>query len=229
MSEISAVPTEILDHAVERTLKVIGAPTVLEDVADYYRIDSDYAGALFLEIPDPDPTAITVADLFAVSTLSIKIPERAARRLLMEAGGADTVNNTLRALPEKSLVDTDDEDLRLMEKFYRALKDSLRRAGKTKPSGAWVTASKIAARKRPGLFPVRDTQVTELLGTRKQADYFTDWIVYRHLMKDGDVVSGLQRIEDSLQELADGGSHLVESARLRLLDVALWTFTYKRS
>lgn len=227
MSRVSIVPTAMLDQALERTLGVLEDHRTSEKVASYYSIDSNYAGALFLGIPDPDPTALTVADLFAVSTLSIRIPARAARRLLLEPQGADDVNEALRALPDKSLVETDDSDLEQMAKFYTEVKASLTRAGASRTSGAWVTASKIVARKRPPLFPVRDAQVTALLGTRKRADYFTDWIVYRHLMRDEAVASNLWRLREALEGLATSGELLSESEPLRLLDVALWMHVKK--
>ncbi|MEO2096616.1 MAG: DUF6308 family protein [Brachybacterium sp.] len=222
MSKVSMVPTAMLDQALERTVGVLEDPRTTEKVSSYYAIDSNYAGALFLGIPDPDPTMVSVADLFAVSTLSIRIPARAARRLLLEPRGADDVNEALRALPDKALVETDDSDLEQMAKFYTGVKASLTRAGASRTSGAWVTASKIVARKRPRLFPVRDAQVTALLGTRKRADYFTDWIVYRHLMRDEAVASNLRRLREALDGLATSGELLSESEPVRLLDVALW-------
>ena len=147
------------------------------------------------------------------------------------------MTESLGALPEKTLGETDDDDLRLMETFYRTVRDSLTRAavkkaGATKVaaprmSGAWVTASKIVARKRPSLFPVRDRQVTTLLGTRKQKRYFTDWVVFRHLMMDTQITSDLERIADSLRSRPEQESFLFETEPLRLLDVALWTYAVK--
>lgn len=227
MAAVPDVPSEVLDGARRKTLEVLECPRTVDDVSKYYKIDSDYAGALYLGIPDPDPSVITAADLFAVSSLSIKIPARAARRLLLEPAGADAVNDALRALPDMELAATDDADLELMRDFYCAVKHALRRAEKTKPSGAWVTASKIVARKRPRLFPVRDTLVTTLLGTREKADYYTDWIVFRHLMRDEAVASNLRRLREALDGLAKSGEHLSESEPLRLLDVALWMHVKK--
>ena len=227
MAAVPDVPSEVLDGARRKALEVLECPKTVDDVSKYYKIDSDYAGALYLGIPDPDPSVITAADLFAVSSLSIKIPARAARRLLLEPAGADAVNDALRALPDMELAATDDADLELMRDFHCAVKHALRRAEKTKPSGAWVTASKIVARKRPRLFPVRDTLVTTLLGTREKADYYTDWIVFRLLMRDEAVASNLRRLREALDGLAKSGEHLSESEPLRLLDVALWMHVKK--
>lgn len=229
MSKIPVVSTQKLNYALDRAREALQGDTAVDRIAEYYRIESDSAGSLYLGIPDHDPTVITVADLFAVSSLSIKIPPRAARRLLLEPGGADGVTRALGELPSKALAKADEADLRLMEDFYRAVKDSLKRAEAKRPSGAWVTASKIVARKRPDLFPVRDTQVTTFLGTRESADYFTDWIVYRYLMNDEVVLSDLKRIAGALEGLAESDAHLIEAAPLRLLDVALWTLVQSRS
>lgn len=223
MSKIPVVSTEMLNYALDRAREALQGDTAVERIAKYYKIESDFAGSLYLGIPDPDPTVITAADLFAVSSLSIRIPARGARRLLLEQGGAGSVTQALGALPSKALAETDEADLRLMEDFYLAVRDALRRAEATRPSGAWVTASKIVARKRPELFPVRDTQVTTFLGTRKSANYFTDWIVYRYLMNDEVVLSDLKRIAGALEGRAKSDEYLIETAPLRLLDVALWT------
>ena len=223
MTKIPKVSAEMLSFALERAREALHGDDAVERVAKYYEIDSNFAGSLFLGIPDPDPAVITVADLFAASSLSIDIPARAARRLLLEPDGAKDVTDALQALPSKPLTETDDKDLRLMETFYDGVKNSLTRAGTTKPSDAWVTASKIAARKRPDLFPVRDTLVTIYLGTRTTKDYFTDWIVFRHLMNDAGVQDELERISNALNDLPEPEAYLVEESRLRLLDVALWT------
>lgn len=223
MTKIPIVSAEMLSFALNRAREALRGEDAVDRVARYYGIDSNFAGSLFLGIPDPDPSAITAADLFAASSLSIDIPARAARRLLLEPGGAGDVTKALLALPSITLTETGDEDLRLMEVFYTAVKTSLTRANAKKESEAWVTASKIVARKRPNLFPVRDTLVTIYLGTRTTKDYFTDWIVFRHLMNDVGVQEELERISSALNDLPEPESYLTEESRLRLLDVALWT------
>ena len=45
-----------------------------------------------------------------------------------------------------------------MEQLYEAIKQALS-ANTLKNPNAWVTASKLCARKRPDLFPVRDKEV----------------------------------------------------------------------
>lgn len=227
MPNISEVSAETLDHALERARVALGGDGAVERVAGYYTIDSNYAGSLYLGIPDPEPTAITAADLLAVSTLNVDIPARGVRRFLLEPGGADSVTNALGELPEKSLAEAVDADLLLMESFYLAVKKSLTQADARGDSDAWVTASKIVARKRPSLFPVRDRQVTTLLGTRERKDYFTDWIVFRHLMKDPEVTRDLERIANTLVGRPEQDSYLFETEPLRLLDVALWTYAVK--
>jgi hypothetical protein len=53
-----------------------------------------------------------------------------------------------------------------MAELYESVARCLRRAGAQR-SNAWVTASKICARKRPNLFPVRDNVVLDLLAYRR--------------------------------------------------------------
>ncbi|WP_371708456.1 DUF6308 family protein [Nesterenkonia sp. NBAIMH1] len=70
--------------------------------------------------------------------------------------------------------------------FYDLVKDSLAKAG-TKASSTWVTASKVTARKRPKLFPVRDSEVCKLLGMQDLGDRENDWCVFRELMLDSEI------------------------------------------
>jgi len=64
-----------------------------------------------------------------------------------------------------------------MGALYEAVKAALAPAHAQR-SDRWVTASKLCARKRPHLFPVRNTKVSKLLDTRQFESYSIDWQVY---------------------------------------------------
>lgn len=106
--------------------------------------------------------------------------------------------------------------LAVMAEFYESVKAAL---GKD----PWVTASKLCARKRPDLFPVRDTLVRDLLGLTAERNYQVDWQVFRELMRDGAVSN---RLADCVTKATDSkGAHgpvRVDPHPLRWLDVVLW-------
>ena len=105
-----------------------------------------------------------------------------------------------------------------MAEFYEAVKICLRRAG-ARTSNPWVTASKICARKRPHLFPVRDNVVLDFLGLPKT--YPVDWPAFQALVSDRESLIALTGHVRGLRgkEGVDVGDEL---HLLRHLDVALW-------
>jgi Family of unknown function (DUF6308) len=85
----------------------------------------------------------------------------------------------------------------------------------------WVTASKLCARKRPDLFPVRDNVVCGYLGILRAGGYQVDWQVFRHLIQSREVVSRLDELVSEAQADPDVNVGSVNN-RLRHLDVVLW-------
>jgi hypothetical protein len=85
-----------------------------------------------------------------------------------------------------------------------------------------VTTSKLTARKRPDLFPVRDSVVSKYLGLSGRSQNFeVNWQVYRRLLQDDAIRSRLDQLVDEAADRdgVDVGSPL---RRLRHLDVVLW-------
>lgn len=178
---------------------------------------SNYAGATFLALEPNDPLSIGPTDLLAATTLSVSVHPRGIRSFEQSR---EPLSALLRDLaPELKLQDVDPaKTAPLMAEPYELVKSCLRRAG-SRATNAWVTASKICARKRPDLFPVRDNVVLDLLGLPKT--YPVDWPAYQTLIGDDDVIGAL---DESLRA-ADGrrGVDVGDPAnRLRHLDVALW-------
>jgi hypothetical protein len=86
----------------------------------------------------------------------------------------------------------------------------------------WVTASKLCARKRPDLFPVRDSKVCALLelsGVRH--NYEVDWQVYRGIIQNDEVRRRIDAVVDEASS-REGVNIGHPNRRLRHLDVALW-------
>lgn len=146
-----------------------------------------------------------------------------SRRVLTNTLNAANLSKLLLAVPDKKLEETTPEDFELMTAFYDEVKARLASA-QVKNSSRWVAASKLTARKRPGLFPVRDTVVCGYLGILSLANRARDWYVFRHLMRNADVVRLLAELPARI-EAAKGDRVIdLDTEPLRLLDAALWRY-----
>lgn len=193
-------------------------------LAAYYNPRSNFAGATFAQL-EPNPAyKITAADLLAVTTLSVSIPVHGIRRILEDDEFRGPINAALRNLPTRPLESTNDDDLEPMAQFYDRVKAQLSRVG-VENGNPWVTASKVVARKRPDLFPVRDNVVCRFLGIDRLRDRAKDWSVFRFLMNDEEISLQLQKLPaQALQAARKAGTPIaLDSEPLRLLDVALWS------
>lgn len=206
----------------------VGVDRAIRNLDTYYDPDRGYAGTLFLRIADPDPNAITSEDLLAVSTLSMKIPARVTRVLLGQTDVATKVNEGLRALqdPDESLASASPEALEHMWATYDAIKRIRSTVGESGENAKkWVLASKLCARKRPRLFPVRDSKVcayladnTELGGKEGQLGWFSrDLQVFAHLIAHPKIQARLADVRDAMSD-----RHPIDTEELRLLDAVLW-------
>jgi len=81
----------------------------------------------------------------------------------------------------------------------------------------------LTARKRPDLFPVRDSVVCGYLGLDKgrKQNYEVDWQVFRRLLQDDGVRSQLDAVVDEAARRPGVDVGFV-NGRLRHLDVVLW-------
>ncbi|MFW6773201.1 DUF6308 family protein [Nocardioides sp. CPCC 205120] len=151
--------------ALEATLAAL-EPGVVDRLDRYYDPDGGYSGLLFATAGDNPAYDVSAADLWAVSTLSVQVDSRQARRIfdasnarivsLLHALPVDTALSDLEHSPLGSAVTLDRMwDLHLLFKTLTSTDD--------RDSNRWVFASKLCARKRPGLFPVRDSLVCQHL------------------------------------------------------------------
>ncbi|MFC8299500.1 DUF6308 family protein [Micromonospora orduensis] len=191
-------------------------------LARYYDPLGKFAGETFLTIAPNDPGQITAADLFAVTLLSIQLRPAAARRVLDDERHRDALHRSLAAVPDSAcLADADAPTLARASALYDDVKRALARPGAAK-SDPWVTASKLSARKRPRLIPVRDKKVRKLLGIPPGTDYRHDWLIHRGLMRDPTLLDRLREARD--EATTSGGMQTsISDSSLRVLDVVLWT------
>lgn len=200
-----------LDRARSAALRALEDSAAVENLRLFYDRDSNYAGRSFLAVGPVEYDTITAADLYATSLLDISIGPRAGRQLLQGGPHRSDILKALRMVPaEADLADADDAVLDAAENLHLQLKNAL-------GGNKWVAASKLCARKRPRLFPVRDSLVTRaLLGVGE--DRRIDWLVYRHLITDPDVRRQLEKVTEESAIREDD----LYDPPLRILDVVLW-------
>jgi hypothetical protein len=187
----------------------------------YYAPFGDYAGATFLTAAPNDTAEITAGDLFAVTLLNVRIRASAARRLLDDEQHRSALHRCLQAVPaEAELANAEWDTLRLACGLYEQVKRVLAKPEAARPD-PWVTASKLCARKRPNLLPVRDTKVRALLGMGPSHGYRLQWLVYRELLRDVELM-GLLGQATSGATTPGGALVTIIDPPLRIFDVALW-------
>jgi len=219
------VAGKVLKTAAEQALAAL-ADDAADRVANYYDRESRYAGTVFLDAQPNDPKGFDAADLYAVTTLNIRLDPRHGR-LLLDAGPVrDDVLRQLRNLgADLSITDLahgpsgSAETLTRMYELHRRFKTLL-----YEDSNRWVTAAKLCARKRPRLFPVRDNLVCEYLSGGRPlkpndgwpGDFSTDIQVFAYLVTHPTVRSRLSWLRAELISVR------LDDEDLRLLDSALW-------
>lgn len=218
----------LLEHARDRALQALsldGPRPAHHRLRTFYDTDSDYAGATFAQLQPLEPADLTATDLHATTLLSVRIGPGATRRLLHDGPTRTEILGHLRALPDTQLHVADTHALLAMQDLYRAIKTALS-AATTRTPDAWVTASKLCARKRPDLYPVRDTRIRDHLGIPANNNgYATPWLLFRTLIQDHNIITATDTAADAA---TDGHPRVhLDTSRLRLLDAALWTATLR--
>ncbi|MCL3863013.1 DUF6308 family protein [Actinotalea sp. K2] len=218
----------LIANATNRSLDALSNDTdrtAISRLARYYDRTRNFVGATFVELFPNTPNDITAVDLHAVTLMSVEIGPGATRRLLGGNTHRPAILEALAGVEHKDLLVAGPADLLAMEKLYAAVKAALSDPS-TKDPNAWVTASKLCARKRPDLFPVRDNLVCNYLGlipTAKGAkgNYQIDYQVYRALIGDRQIIEAIDALREQLRAEHDVRA---DSGRLRVLDAALWTW-----
>lgn len=213
-----------LEHATKLVHQALNDAAAVGHLETYYRRVGNYAGATFLDLDPVDPYSFTAADLLSLNLLGVAAQPVAVRRLLEPSRER---GHLVRLLSEENLpIDADlamaDADqLLAMAELHEAVKRALSPADVKDPN-PWVTASKLCARKRPDLFPVRDNVVCKHLGLiEPRGNYEVDWQVFRHVIQDNAI---RRRLDEIVDEAAGrpGVDIGHPNRRLRHLDVVLW-------
>lgn len=186
---------------------------VVDDLRCFYDPTGDYAGASFDDQRENVPDDITAADLLATTTMGVPFRPRAQRRLLQVGEDRTAVLDALGRVPQGlALEDATDEDLTQVLELYSRVKHCL-------DGNKWVTASKLCARKRPALVPVRDSVVVTALGLVNR-NAREDLSVLREVARRPGVGADLEAaVTDAGVRKGEG---LEQLSTLRVLDAAVW-------
>lgn len=228
-----AADPALIDQAKQKAREALTAVTTRSPIARlaaYYDRTGNYAGASFVDLHPNDPNDITAIDLHALTLMKVEVLGGGTRRLLEGSTHRPAILAALADVEHKDLLVAGPQDFLAMEKLYLAVRDVLSEPD-TKIRNAWVTASKLCARKRYALFPVRDAVVCTYLGLIKgsTSSYKIDYQVYRALIGDRDITDPLDELADQLRAGIPDRDVRADVGRLRLLDAALWMYAPKRA
>lgn len=167
-SEWIPLDQALLIAALERAKEAVDSEDALDRLARFYDRGSEYAGTSFLDVKPNIPGSIDAADLYAVSRLSITVTNLQGRRLLDDLDVVPTTERLLDAIDsDLTIRDLTSNALSAMWDLQHHLRSLL--ASDTRQSNYWVFAAKLCARKRPKLFPVRDSVVCRYLSGERNS------------------------------------------------------------
>lgn len=214
----ATVPPEILSAAKATVTEALKTAALDR----YYDLDGDFAGATFGSVAPNSPTDLTGADLHAVSMLSINIKPAATRRLLDESPQRSKLFELLNQVPaDVALTDADPPALQAGWDFYCACRYVLADPNAAH-SDPWVTATKLAARKRPLLIPVRDNVVRKALGYEPFRNGQIDWQLIGAIAASPEIVAAIQVALRDAQLRGTNRRLRFDTNPLRVIDAATW-------
>lgn len=208
------------DAAKQRTLSALAHPKL----SNYYDRTKNYAGTSFWAMGDNPSHDLVPADLLAVTLMSVEVMPHGVRAMLNDGPMRERSIALLAKVPsERTLENATADDLVAAFDFHRAVKLAIANPGAAS-SNPWVTASKLTARKRPLLIPVRDNVVGGVLGKRAVKYAGVYWQLMRALLIDPEIKQAMMAARDRVtSQLGDDvQSHFDQEPDLRLLDAALW-------
>ena len=220
-----ALTEQVYEATQAATVEALHHDRAVDRLATYYAREGDFAGATFLTVGPCDPYRFTSGDLLAITLLQVSASPAVVRRLTEPGRTRGQLEQLLAQehLPlDADLALADTATLLDMASFHTAVKKALS-ANESATANPWVTASKLTARKRPDVFPVRDSVVCGYLGLDRgrRQNYEVDWQVYRRLLQDDTIRARIDHLIDvaAARPGVDVGSH---TTRLRHLDAVLW-------
>lgn len=182
-----------------------GGPLVKLFLTEPDGFGTGFAGPTFDRLRPNMPDEWSSADLLAVSLLDVNVRPRGVREIL-ETRSANRFNDALARIPsDVNLWDSDERVEKALDEARRLFKELEGLSG-VGP----VTASKLLARKRPALIPIRDRVINRRLHLKPKEPF---WSPLRAVLSQPEILSGLRAMRPT------GFEDITE---LRVLDIALW-------
>ena len=196
VGDFPGIPRELVNLLVN--------PSLGDWVGDFFDPSGLFVGDTFDTLGDDqyDPNRFSVSDLLAITTLDVRVRPFAMRRLLFD--DVEELRPMLAAITGECLWTASNDELEAAFKLFGRLK--------VYPWVGDTTASKLLARKRPGLLPVVDSVVMAALGTD---DYCSTVQLLHSTLRQ----PALRTLVENVRPL-DLDVHHVPT--LRLLDSAIW-------
>ncbi len=183
--------------------RILDKPRIGDLVGAYFE-QPCFAGVDFDLLGKTDPSRFEEADLLALNLLDIRMGPAAIRRVL--SGAFDQLLGDV-----DDDVDLWDSKMSQGSELRQSVQTLYSKIEKL-PGVGRTTASKLLARKRPRLVPIRDGVVERQL--RIAGDEF--WSPLAAALSDDSAVSARRRIR------VEGLAPSVDVSTLRRLDVAVW-------
>lgn len=185
--------TETLGAAIDAILD----DATTRHLVDIYFEDDRFAGIDFDSLGPSAPNTFSPADLLALNLLDVRVGPRAMRAIL--SGRFDSL---LSQIP----VDVDLWDARSGDGSVWSNADALYSLLLELPGMGRTKTSKLLARKRPRLVPIRDSIIENRLGLGEQF-----WAPLADVLSD-----------DERRRRIDALTPTVHVSTLRRLDIAVW-------
>lgn len=165
---------------------------------------------------------MTTSDSLAVA-LQVALPPVAARRLLSHGGPRLEVLAALTDLQDDDLVLACPTALVGMEHLLAVIGDVMSAGNAPKSLDGFIGAEFLCARKRPGLFPALTGPVRAALGLSGEQHRRVDWLLFRALLGDREVMSAVDDLSDRVRADTCPMAPSVGPERLQIVCAALNT------
>lgn len=214
-----SVPNEELTEHTRKVILTALAPDGIRPADERLARDAEMNAAHILSGPPDD---VTTSDLLAVA-LQVALPPVAARRLLAHGGHRLEVLAALRDLQDDDLVLAGPSALVGMEHLLAVIGDVMSAGDAPKSLDGFIGAELLCARKRPGLFPALTGPVRAALGLSGEQHRRVDWLLFRALLGDREVMSAVDDLSDRVRADTRPMFTSVGAERLQILCAALNT------
>jgi Family of unknown function (DUF6308) len=155
--------------------------------------------------------------------LQVALPPVAARRLLAHGGHRLEVLAALTDLQDDDLVLAGPSALVGMEHLLAVIGDVMSAGDAPKSLDGFIGAEFLCARKRPGLFSALTGPVRAALGLSGEQHRRVDWLLFRALLGDRDVMRAVDDLSDRVRSDTHRMVTSVGPERLQILCAALNT------